>query len=341
MKIISIWVIPFIFGASSVIHATDFAPNGSISFTQTFYGDAGPYKTRTSHPEIMLSYNFSPQWNVQFEWDRTWNMFEYTGAENEQNNSYSAPKLTLSNNYGKLGNSKVNWSSSLLAKYANDFDGTSQTFILAETGFDFSEYLPKKKYLDITQFAITPMYYYAWNSSGPSGHSNTAVMSLLTESQITDHLSFTFNAYGFRSWNQGNSFVTNPDDSKETSNYFMIISYLNYAKEIHKFNDHTSLDFNFISGFDPWISSNKRTTVTPFLISNEMYEWLSPTVFEGSYKQTFTFFSLPQLQLNYELSKDLSLNFFVQAKYSNQVWGDKEKGWKFQPQGGFSVTHNF
>jgi hypothetical protein len=325
----------------SNLNAEDFIPNGSINFTQTFYGNAGSYKTKTSHPAITVNYQFSPKWSAQVEWNRTWNMFTYTGEENQLNNSYSGPEFTINYNYGALGNSKIDWSSSLLVKYENDFEDASQTFAMAQSILNFSEYLPKYKYLDVTQFALAPTYYYGWNSSGPSGHTNTVGLGLLTNSQITTDLSFTFNAYALRNWNQGNSFVTNPDDSHENANYFIVFSYLNYGKEIFKFNDRTSLDFNFITGFDPWVSSNKHSTVEPFFISNEMYEWMSPTVLNGSYKNTFTFFSLPQLQLNYDFSKDLSFNLFVQTKYSNQVWGDQEKAWKFQPQGGFSITHNF
>ena len=341
MEIKNIIVAVCFVGMTCHVSAEDFVKNGSVNFTQTFYGNAGSYKTATSHPSITIDYNFAPKWNIQFEWDRTWNMYNYTGAPNQQDNSYSAPKLTLTNNYGTLGHSKVNWSTSLAAKYENDYDHIDQTFILAQTSFDFSDYIPKKKYINITQLSLVPMYYYGWNSTGPSGHTNSAVLSLQTNTQFTSDLSWVFNAYGIRSWNQGNSFVTNINDKSETANYFMIISYLNYGKEIYKFNDKASLDFNFVTGFDPWISSNKQTTVEPFLVGEEMYEWLSPTVLNGTYHNTFTFFALPQIELNYALSKNLSLNFFVQTKYSNQVWGDSEKGWKFQPQGGFSITHDF
>lgn len=341
MKVIKALMIPFCLGMGISVYAEDFVKNGSVNLTQTFYGNAGSYKTKTAHPAMVVNYNFSPQWNVQFEWNRTWNMFNYNGSANQQDNSYSAPEFTLTNNYGQLGDSKVNWSSSFLAKYENSFDETDQTFLLAQTGFDISKYFPRKKYFDVAQFAITPMYYYGWNTSGVSGHNNTAVISLLTDTNITSDLSLTFNAYALRSWGHGNSFTTNSNDKNESANYFMVISYLDYSKDIYQFNTQLSLDFNFIAGFDPWISSNKDTTVEPFLVSNQMYEWMSPTVLDGTYKNTFTFFTLPQLQLTYDFSKETSFNFFIQSKYSNQRWGDNQKGWSFQPQGGFGLTHNF
>ena len=341
MEIRNIIVVACFLGLTCDVSAEDFVRNGSINFTQTFYGNAGSYKTATSHPSLSINYNLTPKWNVLFEWDRTWNMYNYTGAPNQQDNSYSAPELTLTNTYGALGHSKVNWSTTLSAKYEDDYDNIDQAFIMAQTSFDFSSYIPKKKYLNITQLALVPMYYYGWNSTGPSGHTNSAVLSLQTNTQFTADLSWMFNAYGIRSWNRGNSFLTNSDDKSETANYFMIISYLNYGKKIYNFNDKASLDFNFVTGFDPWVSSNKQTTVEPFLVGEEMYEWLSPTVFNGTYHNTFTFFVLPQIKLNYTVSKNSSFNFFVQTKYSNQVWGNSEKGWTFQPQGGFGITHNF
>jgi hypothetical protein len=341
MKIKKILLISCLLGFISHVSAEEFTKTGSINFNQTFYGNSGKYKTTTSHPALTIDYNFSPQWNIQLEWNRTWNMYHYTGEVTQQDNSYGAPELNITNTYGKIGSSNVEWSSNFLAKYENDYNNTSQTFLMAQTSFDFSNYIPQKKYFNITQFAISPIYYYGWNTSGASGHTNTAVLSLLTNIEFSSNLSFIFNAYGLRSWNQGSSFLTNPNNKSETTNYFMVISYLNYAKEIYKFNDKTSVNFNFVTGLDPWISSNKQTTVEPFLVGEEMYEWLSPTEFNGTYHNTFTFFAMPQIEFNYQLSQKSFLNFFIQTKYSNQIWGENEKAWKFQPQGGFGITHNF
>lgn len=335
--------LPFILMVLAVnnVYAEDFEANGSVQFTQTFYGNSGPYKTATGHPNFIVNYNFSPKWSAEFEWNRTWNMYDYDGGGKQQDNSYSSPELTVSYNYGVLGASDIKWNSSLTLQNENSFDDTNQTYVLAQTAFDLSDKIPKSKYLEATQFSISPMYIYGWNTQGPSSHSNTGVLSLLTNFDITPNLSWTFNAYALRSWSRGETFSATENGSSDTMNYFMVISYLNYSHDLYKFNEKVSLDFNFTGGFDPWISSNKRTTVEPFLVSNQMYEWLGPTVMNGSYKNTFAFFALPQLNISYDYDKSLSFNFFVQAKFANQVWGDSEKGWELQPQAGFGLVHNF
>ncbi|MEX9941055.1 hypothetical protein AB7Z36_12290 [Providencia rettgeri] len=72
-----------------------------------------------------------------------------------------------------------------------------------------------------------------------------------------------------------------------------------------------------------------------------MYEWLTPTQMNGNYRSTYTLFALPQLSVTYQFDKHLSFSTFVQVKYSNQVWGDTEKDWRLQSQGGFGVNYSF
>lgn len=47
--------------------AEEFIPSGSIGLTQTFYGNAGSYKTATSHPALFFNYNFYPKWNIALQ----------------------------------------------------------------------------------------------------------------------------------------------------------------------------------------------------------------------------------------------------------------------------------
>ncbi|OTG87431.1 hypothetical protein B9T31_02700 [Acinetobacter sp. ANC 4558] len=318
-----------------------FSPNGSIDFTQIFYGNAGKYKTSEVHPSIAFNYNFLPKWSLGVNWDRSWNLYDYKGLENQQNNRYSIPLVTLNYNNGNIENTQVNWSSSLMLKYQNSFSQDSQTYAMAQTSFDLSSYLPSSEYIKATQFALTPLYIYGWNSEGSTAHSNTVGLSFLSNWELPANFSVTLNAYAFREWYAGSFVLQNEDQTYKNANYFMILAYLNYNKTIYEFNDKTQLKFNFIGGMDPWIASNKKAAWSPFLLSNEMYEWVGPTVTEGNYKNTYNLFTLPQLNLSYQLDKSLSVSLFAQAKYSNQVWGSTEKDWRVQPQGGFSLSYQF
>lgn len=321
--------------------ADDFVPNGSIGFTQTFYGNAGGYKTSTSHPALLFNYNFTPEWNLQLEWDRTWNMYHFDGSDKQQDNRLSQPKGTLTYNYGALGQSQVNWSSSLMFENQNSFDGSNQSYTLLTTAFDFASYLPSNDYIKASQFAITPMYVYGWESHNDAGHVNTGALSLQTNWTLPANFSFTFNAYAFRDWYDGSMKISGENNSYSNANYFMLLAWLNYSNTLYQFNEQTALNFNFIGGFDPYISSNRTGSWDPFLAGNQMYEWLGPTVMKGNYGSTYTLFALPQLNLSYQYDKHLQLSSFVQAKYSNQVWGSTEKDWRLQPQIGVGATYSF
>lgn len=327
---------------AGISYGEDFKPNGSLGVTQTFYGNSGKYKTESSHPSAVLNYNFTKAWSLSLQWDRVWNMYNYTNGENEQDNSFSGPKATLSNNYGVLGNTKIKWSSSLMVENEAEFNNSNQTYILAQTAFDFLEYIPKGEYIQATQFAFSPMYVYGWSTKGASGHVNTGVLSLLTNWQLPANFTFKFNTYLFREWYDGSFEISSSNQSYKTANYFMILAWLEYSKELYKVNEQTSLVFNFAGGFDPYISSNRKAAGwDPFISGNQMYEWLNPTVSSGDYKSTYALFALPQLEVVYNYSQDLSLSVFAQVKYSNQVWGNTEKDWKLQPQGGIGITYNF
>lgn len=331
------------FFISNLSYSSEFQKNGYLEFTQTFYGNAGKYKTKTSHPSVLLNYNISEKLNTQIQWDRTWNMYHYNGGQNQQDNSFSAPKATFNYNYGNIGNSKINWSSSFLIENENEFNHENQTYLLLQQIFDFSSYIPKGDYIKANQFAISPMYLYGWSTKGSSGHVNSAILSLLTNWQLPANFTFTFNAYFFREWYNGSFEIENQttNSSYSNANYFMFLAWLQYSKELYKFNKDTSLNFNFTGGFDPYISSNRSANWDPFISGNQMYEWLGPTVDSGNNKNTYAIFALPQLQITYNYNEDISFSVFAQVKYSNQVWGKIEKDWKLQPQGGVSVKYNF
>ncbi|WP_392560610.1 FomA family porin-like outer membrane protein [Orbus mooreae] len=323
------------------LYASDFTPNGSAQFTQTFYGNAGGYKTETSHPSLALNYNFTSQLSATLQWDRAWNMYNYNGDEKQQNNNLSQPKLNVNYNYGQLGDTNIGWSTSFSLENQATFDGTNQYYALIQTAFDFSQYIPKNDYIQATQFAIAPLYVHGWTGKGTSGHQNTAALSLLTNWKLPQNFSFTFQAYAFRDWYDGSMQISNGDQSYSNANYFMMLAWLNYSNTLYQFNDSTSLGFNFIGGYDPYISSNRKGAWDPFLAGNQMYEWLSPTAMKGNYKSTYSLFALPQVNLTHNISKDFSVNAFVQVKYSNQVWGDSEKDWRLQPQAGIGINYNF
>ncbi|AWB33136.1 FomA family porin-like outer membrane protein [Orrella marina] len=319
-----------------------FKPNGSIGLTQTFYGNSGGYKTATAHPSLSLNYNFAPKWNLNLVWDRTWGLYDdYTGAPNQQYEYFSQPAGTLTYNYGKLGDSKVNWSSSVMFENQTNMTGTSTNYVYGQTFFDFSEYLPRSEFLKATQFALAPQYVHAWNSQGGSGSINTAGIGLLTNWDLPGNFSFTLNAYAFKDWYSGALQISGPNGNYSSANYFVALAWLQYQNTLFKFDQNTSLSFNFIGGLDPFMASNRNGSWEPFIASNAQYEWLGPTVQAGNFKSTYILFALPQLMLTYNVNDKLSFNVFVQVKYSNQVWGDSVGGWSFQPQGGFGVTYNF
>lgn len=319
----------------------EFVSSGSIGLTQTFYGNAGSYKTSTSHPSLLFNYNVHPELSLSLQWDRTWNMYHYDGAENQQNNRFSGPKGTLIYNPGVINGSKVKWKSSLMVENEDYFNGVNQTYGLMQTAFDFSDYIPKSSIIKATNFSFSPMYIYGWNNQGSSGHVNTGVLSLLTNWGLPENFSITLNAYAFREWYDGDMVIKNEYQSYKNANYYMFLAWLNYSNSLYQLNDNATILFNFTGGLDPYIISNKKASWSPFIVGNQMSEWLSPTVMNGDYKKTYTLFALPQVILNYKYSKELNLSIFYQVKYSNQVWGGAEKDWELQSQGGIGINYAF
>jgi hypothetical protein len=326
---------------AGAVQAQEFTPSGSLGLTQTFYGNSGNYKTATSHPSLEFNYQFAPKWSIDLEWDRTWNRYSYHGGPKQQNNDYSEPAATLNYAYGNLGDSKVNWSSSLKVETQSNFNNNSQAYFLGQTVFDFSKYLPSNEYVTATQFALAPMYVHGKNISGPSGKSNTAGLGLLTNWNLPANFSLSVNAYVFKDWYSGTFEINNDTRSYSNATYFMLTAWLEYTKTLYQFNSDTSLAFNFAGGLDPYVTSNRKAGWNPFLAGDEMYQWLSPTVMKGNYNDAYDLFALPQLSLTYKLNKSFTANAFVQVKYSNQQWGSSEKDWRFQPQAGLGVVYSF
>ncbi|MDH0094139.1 MULTISPECIES: FomA family porin-like outer membrane protein [Achromobacter] len=326
---------------SGAAQAAEFTPNGSLGLTQTFYGDSGNYQTATSHPSLVLNYQFSPKWSVDLEWDRTWNLYSYTGGAKQQNNDYSQPSGTLNHTYGNLGTSRVNWSSSFKVESQSYFNNTSEAYFMGQTVFDFSKYLPSNEYIQPTQFALAPMYIHGTSISGASGKVNTAGLGLLSSWNLPANFSFTLNAYVFKDWYSGTFVISNDTSSYRSATYFMLSAWLEYSKTLYQFNERTSLAFNFAGGLDPYVLSNRRAAWDPFLASDDMYQWLSPTVMDGNYKDAYDLFALPQLTVTYNVNHALTVNGFVQVKYSNQQWGSNEKDWRLQPQAGVGIVYRF
>lgn len=326
-----------------------FTPNGTLSFTQTFYGNSGKYKTSTAHPSVSFDYNFAPKWNVTLEWDRLMNMYDYDGGYYQANNNFSSPQGQLNYNYGQLGDTKIDWTTQVGIRQYNYFKSSgNQVWTWINTQFDFHKYLPASDDVKFTQFAIMPMYIYGWYpNSGPDaqGHMNSASISLLTQLQLPWGFSLQTDLFYFHeSYTKDFQLSNTAGDSFKDVDYFTFFAWLEYSKELYKFNKDLNLTFNFAGGFDPYTVASEKASgwLPPFWMLSNSYEWLSPTVTaSGDTKDTWTVFALPQLELNYTYSEDLSMSLFAQVKYSNQVWGGVEKDWRLQPQGGFSVTYSF
>ncbi|MBV7299621.1 hypothetical protein [Enterovibrio paralichthyis] len=337
----SLLLIPMMATAAGV-QAEAFTPNGSASVTQTFYGEAGDYETEGGHSNVDVLYNFTPDISLELEWDRAWNLYTYTGADNQYDNSYSNPQATLSISQSSLFGSKATGVSSLNIQNHNVFDGTKTSYVLLQQTIGFADYFDQSGPVSVSELSIEPTYIYGWNTDGPSGSVNTASISLLSTIQLPANFSITLNGYLFRDWYSGD-FVLSGEGNQEykSANFFMLMAWLQYSSTLHKFSENDSLDFSFVGGLDPYITSNRRASWSPFLLGDEIYEWNQPTQMNGNYKNTYVLFALPEVTYTYNFNKDLSLNVFAGVKYSNQVWGDDEKDWEWQPQGGLGLSYNF
>lgn len=315
-----------------------FHQNGSLEIGETFYGNAGSYKTQTSHTSMGLNYNFTENLEFQLQWDRTWNMFTYNDIQKEQDNKYSQPKFQL--NYNYLTNTKIRISSNLSLENQSNFNNSNNNYIVNQINFDFVEYIPKLSKFNATQFALSPIYVYGW-SENSNGDVNSAILSLLTNWELLQNFTLTLNIYAFREWYKQSFEIGNKNKTYSNANYFMFLAWLQYSKELYKINKDTSLSFNFTGGFDPYVFSNKKSNWNPFIVGNEMYQWLEPTVMDGNYNSTYVVFALPQFEISHKIDNFTQISIFGGIKYSNQVWGNSEKDWKFQPQVGINLIYNF
>ncbi len=319
-----------------------FVPNGSIGLTGTAYGNSGKYKTAASHSAVGLEVNFAPKWTLTAEWDRLTNIYSggYEGEENQSNNNYSSPQGQLSYYHGALFGTDIQMTTNIGAKQYNFFsDSTNQVYTWLNVEFDFYKYFPKYKYFEVTEFAIMPMYNYGFFPNSTSGHMNHMSLNLLSKYKLPHNWSLEIDAFFIKEFYNGEFKPNNENDAK----YFGLYAWLEYSKELYKFSDKTNLEFNFATGFDPYVISNKEgeNWQPPFWLTSNSYEWISPTKTSGSYNNMWTVFALPQLQINYKHSEALNISLFAQVKYSNQVWGNTEKDWELQPQGGIGITYNY
>ncbi|MGL6153551.1 MAG: FomA family porin-like outer membrane protein [Cetobacterium sp.] len=329
-----------------------FVPNGSLTASQTFYGNSGKYKTATSKPELIFDYNFTPEWNVNAQWTRSTNLHDYDQNNHyNQNNNTSTPEININYNHGYLGNSKIKWTSNVNYKNFTVMSAptVNENYAWVTTTFDFAEYMPSSEYAKTTQFAIMPAYAYGWDSqSSDRGHMNSGAIAFLGSWALPANFTFNMQAYLIRDFYNGGQKMNKvnsqgePIKSYSTETYGAFFAYLNYARDIYKFNENTALSFNFIGGMDPYMIGNKKSNDWfPFFAGNQQYQWTEPTVQQGNTKNQYIAFALPTLQVTAKLTEDISATIYAGAKYSNQVWGDTSKDWKLQPQGGLSLTYNF
>lgn len=325
-----------------------FEPSGSLEFTQTFYGNSGDYKTATSHPSVIFNLNFAPKWNIMLEWDRLMNIYDggYNSSrpDNYANNNYSSPQGELTYSHGKLWDTDIIWTTNVGARQYNYFTpALNNIYLWANMTFDFYKYFPSYDWLTVSQFAIMPMYNYGFfpdKTDSSEGHMNHMSLNLLTQYQLPAGWSLQLDAFFMKEFYTGDYVPAGHDEMS----YFSFYAWLEYSKQIYKFSDKANLTFNFAGGFDPYTISNESGSgwYPPFWMLSNSYEWLSPTsTGNGNYDSIWTVFALPQLQVNYQYSENLSMNLFAQVKYSNQVWGTDQSEWELQPQGGFGFTYNF
>lgn len=322
-----------------------FTPYGEVGTIFTIYGNSGKYKTATAHPMLYLDYTFTPQWSLFFEWNRLMNIYsgEYEKDSNKANHNFSVPKGYFEYIHKNFFDTKAIWRTQIGARQTNFFkDSDDKYWTWISSSLDFYKYFPKSENFEVLQFAIQPLYYYgSFVKSNPNGHMNHVALNLLTQFKIYEDFKFQFNGYLSKEWYNGDFKI----DKKEEMNYFAIVSWLEYSKNIYQFNKRTNLQFNFATGFDPYIftSSSEKNWKPTFWIINHGYGWLWPTKLDSdkSYSNMFNAFVLPQLKIIYNHSEDLTMDLFVQVKYSNQVWGSSQKDWKLQPQGGVGITYRF
>lgn len=328
---------------TSTYSESHYTPNGNLTIGNTFYGNSGSYKTNTYHLAPDLNLNLTKDLSLNIGWDRTFNLYNFNNGPKQQDNNFTSPYGSITYNHGYLPNTKIKWSSVLKYKNENGFAGPSQMYIKGTTSFDFYEYIPKYEYFTATQFALTPMYVYGWNLNGPSGHQNALHLGLFTTWNLPYNFSINLDGVVSKIWYNGDFLLSSTNGTTyDEATYFAMYAWLNYSKELYKFNDKTNLMFNFIGGYDPIMFSDKNASSWfPFLYADDQYEWLGPVVQRGNYKNTYIFFMLPQFEINYNLTHDLTISLFAQFKYSNQVWGDSESDWEIQPQGGVTLSYNF
>ncbi|MGX6592087.1 FomA family porin-like outer membrane protein [Cetobacterium ceti] len=336
--------------ASALANTADtFVPNGTIGVNSDLYGNAGKYKTAASNSTANFNYNFAKDWNLNLQWERAFNLYDYnSNSDNQVNNNTSNIQGGLNYNHGYLGNTKIKWTSSVNVKNeatltSSKHQGTTNaTYTWITTSFDFAEYLPGSQYAKATQFAVMPMYTYGWTRSGADGHMNSGALALLTNWQLPANFTFQLNAFVMKEWYNGSMKLTDTRKNDDAW-YGAFYAHLNYSHDLYNFSENTKLGFNFIGGLDPYMISNRSASQWfPFQLGEQQYQWEDATVTTSEkYNHTYTAFALPQLQLTSNVTSDITVTAYVGAKYANQVWGQTQAQWKLQPVGGVGVSYSF
>ena len=237
-------------------------PASSFNLTQTWYGDAGAYQTRTAHVSAAFTTALSSRWSLGLNWDRNWNLYTNTGAPNQQNNTLVQPAFNLTYQGGAVAGSRVQWSA--MGRYENEnaLAGSNQNYGQLQINPDFAAAVPQTSWLKATQLAVAPLYVRGWSGAGPSGSQDTLGVALLSQWTLPAGWSVTLNAYAFREWYRGAFRLAGQGQGQtyDTANYAMVLAWLQYTRELHRFRADSVVSFQFVGGLDPYIVSNRKAS---------------------------------------------------------------------------------
>lgn len=326
-----------------------FSGESNLSIIQTFSGDSGKYDTKSSHSFALLDYSVNDNWSLLLQWERFLNLYDYTGKENQINNNFHVPKLGINYNKENFMETDIILNSQLAARQFDYFKASeNQIWSWFNVGFDFKNYFPKFENIEVLKFSLMPMYIHGWytkKSESDLGHMNHISLNLLSQYKLPKDFFLELDFFLSKEFYDGNYKLSNTNGSTyDSATYFGFYAWLEYSKELYKFNRDVNLSFNFATGFDPFVVSDRdaKGWVPPYWMLSNTYEWPTPVAINsGDYKETWALFVLPELELNYSYDEDLSFSIFVGGKYSNKAWGGRGKEFKFQPQAGFTVNYSF
>ncbi|WP_297599249.1 hypothetical protein [uncultured Cetobacterium sp.] len=321
----------------------------SLTVIQTFSGDSGKYDTKSSHSFALLDYNFNKNWSLLLQWERFLNLYDYKGQENQINNDFHVPKIAINYQEEQIGESKIVLNTQWGARQFDYFKSSqNQIWSWVNVGFDFKNYFPKFESLEVIKFSLMPMFIHGWytdKKDNDLGYMNHVSLNLLSQYKLPKDFYLQLDFFLSKEFYDGNYRLSNTDGTTyDSATYLGFYAWLEYSKEVYKFNKQLNLSFNFATGFDPFVVSDRdaKGWVPPYWMLSNTYEWPTPVATNsGDYNEMWALFALPELELNYSFNEDLNMSLFAGGKYSNKTWGGKGKEFKFQPQVGFTINYNF